>query len=203
MKKITEDQHNYIVSEVNNSNIESEELKHDLIDHFCCFVEEEIKKGKGFQESYNKAFKNVCPNGFEEIHKETLFLLTAQKILIMKKLLYLSGFFTAIIITTGFLFKYMRWPGQSVLIICGLAALFFLVLPLLIINLNKMELAKVLSNKLKYIFGYLSAAFFLVFVTLKVFHWPGPNVFLGLAVIFFNLGFLPFFFYRMYKKSVE
>lgn len=64
---------------IDKSPISSQLLKDDLLDHFCCFIEYEMKKGSSFEEAQQKAWQQICPNGLEEIQNETIFLINAKK----------------------------------------------------------------------------------------------------------------------------
>jgi hypothetical protein len=81
-------------------------MKEDLIDHFCCAIEEEMRNGLNFKKSYDMAYQNICPDGFDEIQHETIFLLTFKKIKAMKRLVYVSGYLSAIGITTLIIFTH-------------------------------------------------------------------------------------------------
>lgn len=203
MSKLTDEQIDFIVTQINNSQIESSELREDLVDHFCCVIEEYIKQGMNFEKSYNKAYQIVCPNGFDEIYQETILLLTSKKIIIMKKLLYLIGFITTIFLTTSFLFKALHWPFAGLLLLISAFLLILVLLPLIFLYFYRKQFSEYVSYKLKYLFGYLGVALFLTASLLKVFHWPGSGVLLVLSVAVINFGFLPFLFYRLYKKTVE
>ena len=45
MSNLTEQNIDFITQIINGSKIESVEMKEDLIDHFCCAIEEEMGKG--------------------------------------------------------------------------------------------------------------------------------------------------------------
>lgn len=94
--------------QINKSAISSQALKDDLLDHFCCFIEHEIKGGSSFEEAHRKAWQQICPNGLDEIQHETIFLLNAKKIIFMKKTMYAIGLLASISITIGWLFKVIR-----------------------------------------------------------------------------------------------
>ena len=66
-------------AELLQSAIASQALKEDLLDHFCCFIEHEITKGIPFEESRINAWQQICPNGLDEIQRETIFLIKAKK----------------------------------------------------------------------------------------------------------------------------
>ncbi len=203
MSKLSDEQIEFIEQQVNNSQIESEELKEDLIDHFCCVIEEYMDKGKSFEDSYNKAYQIVCPNGFDEIYKETLLLLTSNNIIAMKKSMFILGFIATILWTTSILFKLLHWPGAGALIILGAFMLIFVLLPIIALYFYKKEFSQYISYKLKYIFGFVGLGLFLLGIVGKIMHWPGWGITLVVSMVIINFGFFPFLFYRLYKKSVE
>ena len=203
MSKLSDDQVEFIEQQVHNSQIESEELKEDLIDHFCCIIEDYLDNGRSFEDSYKKAYEIVCPNGFEEIYRETLLLLSSKNILAMKKSMYILGFIAAVIWTTSLLFKLLHWPGAGALIVLGAFMLIFVLLPVVALYFYKKEFSQYISYKLKYIFGFVGLGLFLLGIVGKIMHWPGWPTTLVVSMVIINFGFFPFLFYRLYKKSVE
>ena len=69
MSILSEENIEFVIRKINGSKIESSELREDLIDHFCCAIEEEMKKGLSFEKSYDKAYQDICPDGFDEIQR--------------------------------------------------------------------------------------------------------------------------------------
>ena len=51
MSNLTDKNVEFISQIINESKIKSEDMKEDLIDHFCCAIEEEMKKGLSFKKS--------------------------------------------------------------------------------------------------------------------------------------------------------
>ena len=176
-------------------------LKDDLLDHFCCFVEHEMKKGFSFEAAYAEAKKQICPNGLNEIQEETIYLLNASKILIMKKVMYSIGLITSICISVGWLFTVLHWPGGGKLFTYGFLGFVLLFLPMLAIDRYKISIAQALSERLKIILGFFSAFVTALSVVFKMLHWQGSSVLLMIGVLLFSFGFLPFLFFRMYKKA--
>ena len=84
-----------------------------------------------------------------------------------------------------------------------LVMLVFVLLPVIALYFYKKEFSQFISYKLKYIFGFVGLGLFLIGIFFKVLHWPGWPTILVLSFAAINFGFLPFLFYRMYKKSVE
>ena len=200
MSNLTDEQIDFIIKQVNNSQIESEALREDLVDHFCCVIEDYMKGGISFEESYNKACRVICPNGLDEIHLETVMLLTSKKIVMLKKLLFVAGFIGTIFLTTSFMFKALHWANAGLMLLISLFILIFILLPLVFLYYFKKEFSAYISYKLKYIFGFLGLTLLLTGGVLKLLHLPGSGITLLLSVIVINLGFLPFLFYRIHKK---
>jgi hypothetical protein len=202
MSNLTDDNIDFIAQRINSSMIKSAEMKEDLIDHFCCAIEEDMNKGLCFEESYHNAFKNICPDGFDEIQHETVFLLTFNKIKGMKRFLYLSAYLTAISMTITLYFSLTGKPGGNIALLVSSLLLIFLLLPALFLNQYKRELSKNITTKIAFIFGFSGVTLFLVSVVFKISHWPGAKVMLLLSLVIVNLAYFPFLFFKMYKKSL-
>ncbi len=193
----------FITRRINESKIESVGMIEDLIDHFCCAVEEEMKKGKSFESSYEKALNDICPDGFNEILNETVFLLSTKKNKAMKQLLYFSGYLSAIGISTTLFMKLSHIAGGQIAFLLTAAILAFLFLPVLFINLYKRDLTKSISDKLKYVSGFLGVVLLLAFSVFKLCHWPGTTIIFLLSLAIINFVFFPLLFFKMYSKSVK
>lgn len=200
---ITDEQVDFIETEISNSQVKSKELRDDLLDHMCCLVEMDMKKGLSFDQAYQKAFLQTSPNGYGEIQNETLFLLNYNKIMNMKRLTYISGFVFSAAFTFGLFFKLLHLPGASMLLLIGTFGLAFIFVPLILINRYKSLVHEVLSERMKWIFGLLSLLLFITSTFMKLQHILGANVILGVSFLIFGFGFLPFLFFTMYKESVE
>lgn len=203
MNNLTEQDFELISRKINNSNIESDEMKEDLIDHFCCAIEEDMKKGLSFDKAYDKAYQSICPDGFDEILRETVFLLTFKKIKAMKQILYISAYLSAasIIITTYLSITHN--PAAAIALLLSTMILLVLFLPAFFLNQYKRELSKSLSNKLMLLFGFLGIAIFLISVVFKISHWPGAKVLFLASIAIVNLAYFPILFFKMYRKSIN
>lgn len=200
---LAEDKVDWIRTEIEKSSISVQDLKDDLLDHFCCHVEHEIKQGKVFDEAYQNALDQICPNGFDEIQNETIFLLNFKKIMIMKKLMYAIGLISSIAVCMGWLFRILHWPGAGPLLDYGFLGFVFVFVPMLTIDRYKVNISKAMSDKLRVILGFCSAIIVGLSVIFKMMHLQGADVLLILAALMFSFGFLPFLFFNMYKKSME
>ena len=200
--KLTPEQEEAIEQQVYASGIEIESLREDIVDHLCCVVESNLGKGQSFQQVLNEAITDLAPNGLADIQTQTIFFLNAKRILIMKKMLYLTGFIGAVALTAGTLFKLLHWPYGFELFTLGFLTLLLVFIPLLAFNRYKVALAKAYTERMKIILGAASAIITGLAGLFKVLHLMGANMLLILGALVFAFGFLPFLFFTMYKKSV-
>ena len=209
MNDLTEKQIDYITQIVNKSTIESAVMKEDLIDHFCCAIEADMQKGVSFETAYDKAYHHICPDGFDEIQRETIFLLTFKNIKKMKKLLFISGYLSAIGVTTS-LFRFLHWhmvaalrvPYLAIVTLVTAVIIVFVFLPTLFMYLYKKDLAQFYGKKMMYIGGFTGSVFLVLSIFFYLTHWPLDVVALLTALAAINFAFFPMLFLKMYRKTI-
>ena len=121
----------------------------------------------------------------------------------MKKLTYLIGFMGTVALTGGVIFRFLLMPGGNQLFITGYLTLFLVFVPLLAIDRFKVAIVKKLSERLKIIFGVISSVTLGMAGLFKIMHLQGAVMLLILGSLIFVFGFLPFFFFTLYKKSIS
>ena len=121
----------------------------------------------------------------------------------MKRIIYAVGLLSAIAISLGWLFSVLRWPGGSELFNYGFLGFLLLFVPLLCIDRYKVYLRQAASEKLKIVLGSCSAIVIGLAGVFKLFHLQGADHLLLGGMLLFTFGFLPFLFFRMYKKSIS
>lgn len=121
----------------------------------------------------------------------------------MKKVMFTIGLLASISVCVGWLFKILSWPGGGDLFTYGFLAFVLLFLPMLAVDRYKLVLNRALSEKLRVILGFTSAIVTGLAVLFKIMHLQGANQLLILGTLLFSFGFLPFLFFRMYKKSLS
>ena len=195
---LNESQIERIADVVNKSKIASAELKEDLIDHLCCVAEDEMSKGKEFKAAYQTALQRVCPNGLDEIQKETVFLLTSKSRKRLDRMIYVSGFtaLTGALVTAAM--KMLHLPFAQLVFFATALVVVFLLLPAVFVRLLKQTSDK---KKMFVIFGFIGALFLALSVVFIVFHWPGMLLFPLLAVVSVYVAVFPVFFFKIFKKS--
>jgi len=201
--KVTAEQVTIIRKQVEQSGIINEMLRDDVLDHLCCVVEIKISKGMNFDLALQEASHELAPEGLIEIQRETVFLLNPTKIIRMKKIMYAIGLLTSISMTFGLTFKILHMPGADELFNFGFFGFTLVFLPMITIDRYKQNLHKAMTERLRLIFGFLSAVLIGASVMFKVFHIQDADVMLLVGIAIFSFGFLPFLFFSMYKKSIS
>ncbi len=201
--KLTEEQFEKIREAVDAEGLELAPLRDDVIDHLCCVVEIQLQKGMAFDPCLKNAITNLAPNGLAQLQSQTVFLLNRDRVVIMKRALYSVGFISVAIFAAGITMVLMRVSSGNGFFIFGFIATFLFFIPLLIIDRFKVSLSKALSVRVKHIIGALASIITGLSGVFKLMHLQGAGVLLVLGAFLFTFGFLPFYFFTMYKKSVD
>lgn len=120
----------------------------------------------------------------------------------MKKLVYLLGFIGSVIFALGVTSKLLSWPWGNELFIVGFLVLILIFIPLFAFDKFKVANSGILYERLKIILGGTSAVIIGISGIFKIMHLQGAAILLILGTSIFVLGFLPLFFYSLYKKSI-
>lgn len=201
--KLTPEQEHFIFEFVESQNISNELLKYDLIDHLFCTIELQLKKGDSFEDAFDKAIEQLAPNGLKEIEKETIYLLNYKRIIIMKKFMYFIGFLGASALTAGITFKLLNLPFGYELFATGFLILLLIFIPLYSFDRYKVTIAKNISQRMKIMLGVVAAIITGLAGLFKILHLQGADLLLLSGAFIFTVGFLPFLFFTMYKKSIS
>jgi len=97
MYALTKEQVEHIMKDVEQAEIHVSHLQHDLVDHLCCAVEEEIWEGHSFEESYRKVRRKIGLGDLKQIQKDTLYLIDF-KYRIMKTIVKIMGVLSLIML---------------------------------------------------------------------------------------------------------
>ena len=127
----------------------------------------------------------------------------------MKKLLFISGYLSAIGVATS-LFRYVHWhmvdplliPYLGIVMFVTAVIIVFVFLPTLFMYLYKKDLAQFYGKKMMYIGGFTGAAFLVLTALFYLMHWPLDGIFLLTALVAFNFAFFPMLFLKMYRKTM-
>lgn len=198
MYRISEQQIDFILNDISARGVEMESLQQNLLDHICCIIEHDLEEQGDFESFYQKTVKSFYKDALWEIEEETLQLLMFKNYYTMKKIMIVSGTFSAAVMSLGIFFKFMHWPGASILIILGIAVSSLVFLPLLF-TLKAKEKQHT-KDKITLAIATLAGALISLAILFKVMHWPGANllgtIFVGLMI----LVYIPVYFFSGIKN---
>jgi hypothetical protein len=193
MYVLTDEQIAFIRNDIRRNGIELEELQLDLLDHICCVIETEHTAENDFEAFYRSILPRFYKRSLREIEEETQLLLTFKNYYAMKKIMIISGTFSAFTVLIGSLFKVMHWPGAAMLFVLAIALFSFIFLPILSVIRIK-EQTKT-NDKIVIIAAAIFGSAISLAILFKVMHWPFATLLWtsALAILFFI--FLPIYFF--------
>ncbi|MES2703288.1 MAG: hypothetical protein V4649_11645 [Bacteroidota bacterium] len=195
---ITDEQIEYILSDIRRNGVDTEDLQLNLLDHICCIMEQELKENDDFERFYHATVKRFYRHDLREIEDETINLLTFKNFYAMKKVLIATGACSVFAFIAGSAFKFMYWPGASMLLTLGIGSFSLLFLPLLVIL--KTREARAASDKFVVATASVVGAVFSIAILFIVQHWPGANVLLMSAIGLAAFVLLPAYFFTGIRR---
>lgn len=193
MYVLTDEQIEFIRNDIRRNGIELEELQLDLLDHICCVIETEHTAENDFEAFYRSILPRFYKRSLREIQEETHLLLTFKNYYAMKKIMFMSGAFSAFIVLIGSLFKIMHWPGAALLFVIAIALFSFVFIPILsVIRIKEQTLTK---DKIVITSAAIFGSAISLAILFKVMHWPFATILwtISLGILFFL--FLPVYFF--------
>ena len=192
MYQLSDQQIDYILNDISARGVEMKDLQENLLDHVCCIIEQNLEVNGDFESFYQKTIKTFYKNELWEIEEETLSLLIFKNYYVMKKIMIWSGALSIFTLTFGIWFKYMHWPGASVLLGSGVFIGSLIFLPLLF-TLKAKEKQR---TKDKFVMGVAAIGVILVSLSflLKVMHWPYSIELVYISAVLMLFIFLPIYF---------
>lgn len=193
MYVLTDEQIEFIRNDIRRNGIELEELQLDLLDHICCVIETEHTAENDFEAFYRSILPRFYKRSLREIQEETHLLLTFKNYYAMKKIMIISGTFSAFTVLIGSLFKVMHWPGAALLFVIAIALFSFVFLPILsVIRIKEQTKTK---DKIVIIAAAIFGSAISLAILFKVMHWPFATILwtISLGILYFL--FLPVYFF--------
>jgi hypothetical protein len=194
MYSLSDKQIDYILNDIGARGVKTEDLQYNLLDHICCIIEKELEVNGDFERFYGQAISRFYKKELAEIEDETQLLLTFKHYYTMKKIMFISGIFSAFLMLAGAYFKIMHWPGANVMLIIGILCLSAFFLPMMFTLKLREKTEK--RDKVVLILGLVISVYLLVGALFKLMHWPAAGVFVltGLPVLLFI--YLPIYIYN-------
>ena len=199
--KLSENLIDVIRARVEEGDVTTPTLRDDLVDHICCVVEAKTMEGKSFETALNEALFELAPNGLDDVQRKTFILLRSPKIIFMKKVMYSIGLISAVLISIGWLFNTLQWPGGYELFNYGFLGFLLVFVPMIAIDRYRESIQKALLEKLRILFGSVSGFIVGLSLVFKLLHLQGADVLLLVGMLMFTFCFLPALFFNLYKKA--
>src|ERR1041385_2218141 len=86
---LSEEQIDFILSDIKARGIEIEKLQINLLDHVCCLLEQRMKEGDDFKSVYEDIIVEFHENGLKGVQTETKGLMRSRNFYKYKVILYI------------------------------------------------------------------------------------------------------------------
>lgn len=198
MHKVTDEQIDFILEDIQKQGVVIEDLQYNLLDHICCIIENEMQDGDDFYAFYASILPEFYKHELKEIQVETEKLVRFKHYYAMKNTLKISGILSAVFTLTGAILKTLHLPGASISIILG--GLFFclIFLPLFIVLTFKDE--ENTTDKWVQTFGLLLALITSAGIIFKIQHWPYANIMMRSGLTLFIFAYIPLYFITRIRR---
>ncbi len=98
---IDENQVSFVRGYLIGNGVSNLDLQDDLLDHFCCTIEESLEEGRSFDHSFSDAVEKIAPEGPEKIQTDLNYLLTIKKNVMLRKLVFVASYISVLAILMG------------------------------------------------------------------------------------------------------
>jgi hypothetical protein len=85
MYSISDQQIDFILSDLHSKGIKIEGLQSNLLDHICILIEQNLEQDDDFEQYYSTTLKTFYHKELREIEEETLFLLRFKNHLVLSR----------------------------------------------------------------------------------------------------------------------
>jgi hypothetical protein len=195
---ITDQQVDYILSDIRRNGVEMEDLQLNLLDHICCIIEQNLKEDDDFELFYRSTITQFYKKELREIEEETINLLTFKNYYSMRKFMFFSGALSAVAFIIGSILKVMHSQGAAAMLVLGFFSISLIFLPLLFVTKTKEIDAT--RDKLILGVGTFVAILYCLSMLFKIMHWPGANVMWFIMLVVTFAVFIPAYFFTGIRK---
>lgn len=99
--------------------IESKDLREDLVDHICTYIESQ--DSDDFNELYQQALQKFGGYAsFKNLQLETNVQKFAKKLIALNKFKFIIGYIVVLLLIISLLFRMMHWPYANTLLLSSL-----------------------------------------------------------------------------------
>jgi hypothetical protein len=97
MYQITDQQIDFILNDITKHGIKTESLQHNLLDHICIIIEENLGEDGHFEEFYSSTIKTFYKKELREIEEQAVFLMNYKNCLVLNRNIFFLVLFTIFI----------------------------------------------------------------------------------------------------------
>src|SRR5687768_15625888 len=101
MRSLADEQIDFIAEDIRRRGVFTTSLQEDLLDHICCYIEQQPDDERPFAEIYLQALEAFGQNGLQAVQDETLFLINRPYLTLMKTIAYFSGALASVSLILG------------------------------------------------------------------------------------------------------
>lgn len=199
MRNVSEEEVEFILSDIEARGVVLVDLRDNLLDHMCCIIEDEMSETEDFKVFYESVLPRFFKENLLEIQVETDNLIKFKNFYSMKKIMKVSGIATVFFTTVGAILKTMHLPGAGMAIVLGGFTFSLIFLPLLIAIKYKDEESKV--DKAVFSFGFLIAIVLSAGLIFKLMHWPFANIMMLSSTVIFTFIYVPLYFFTRVRRA--
>lgn len=198
MVRVSDEQVDFILHEIEARGVTIEDLQWNLLDHMCCIIENEMSETDDFDQFFQGLLPRFFNDNLREIQEETELLLTFKHFYAMKKTVNISGLLAAVLTLMGSVLKVFHLPGASICFVLGIAFFSLIFLPLMIALKFRDEGTK--TDKLVLSFGFLVGIVTSLGFLFKMMHWPGANKLMLTGLVSFTFVYVPLYFFTRVRR---
>ncbi|WP_341906551.1 hypothetical protein [Fluviicola taffensis] len=198
MVRVSDEQVDFILREIEAHGVTIEDLQYNLLDHMCCIIENEMSETDNFDQFFQGLLPRFFNDNLREIQEETELLLTFKHFYAMKKIVNISGLLAAAFTFIGSIFKILHYPGAGVCIVLGITLFSLIFLPLMIAIKFKDKTSK--TDKIVLSFGFLIGIFTSLGFLFKIMHWPYANILMLGGLVSFTFVYVPLYFFTRFRE---
>ncbi|MNV16434.1 hypothetical protein D3C71_1071970 [compost metagenome] len=198
MVRISDEQVDFILHEIEARGVTIEDLQWNLLDHMCCIIEDEMSETDNFDQFFQGLLPRFFNDNLREIQEETELLLTFKHFYAMKKIVNISGLLAATFTFLRSVLKVLHLPGAGISFVLGIVIFSLLFLPLMIALKFRDEATK--TDKLVLSFGFLVGIITSLGFLFKMMYWPGANLLMLSGLVTFTFVYVPVYFFSRFRR---
>ncbi|MBS1588018.1 MAG: hypothetical protein JST52_00245 [Bacteroidetes bacterium] len=199
MYPLSDQQIEYILNDIQSRGIGDESLRHNLLDHVCCIIEQNLEEKGDFESFYQMTIATFYEVSLKEIEDESAILSTFKHYYKMKKAMIYAGVISTVFLTIGALLKILFLPGASLFILLGIVGVSILFLPLLAI----VKIKEIPERRDKWVLtlGIMAGCGYFLSMLFLLFQFPGARSLWIVTLSLSFFGFLPMYFFTGIRRA--